>query len=47
MTGLKDWSAIKLGTKTISAVYRGLKLVWIAVSKYWRRKDIWKRKELW
>lgn len=47
MRGLKDWSAIKIGSKAINSVYEGLTLVWIAVSKYWRRKDIWKRKELW
>lgn len=47
MTGTREWYAINLGTKVIISVYKGVKLVWIAVSKYWRRKDIWKSKQIW
>lgn len=47
MTGNKNWSSVRLGEKRIQAVYRGFDLVWIAVSKYWKRRDVWKKKELW
>lgn len=43
----KEVSAIRLGEKVISAVYKGAVLVWQAVSNIWLGKDVWKGNDLW
>ena len=48
----KEVVAISYGERVIAAVYRGAKLIWMAVSScfgagYWDREKGWSREEAW
>lgn len=42
-----DLSHLIFKGKTFSYVYQGAKIIWSAVSKIWRGRDIWKNNETW
>lgn len=40
-------AAISIGGRLISTLAYNGKIIWQAISKYWRRKDKWKRNQKW
>lgn len=43
----KDIENIHWHNKTITSVYKGLRLVWDAFLRIWKSKQIWKNKKTW
>lgn len=43
----KETIAINITKRSITAVYKGLRLVWEAALRLWKGKQIWKGKETW
>lgn len=46
-TGRERWSKSNIGTEVIAALYCGAIKLWEAISKYWRRKEAWRGKDVW
>jgi hypothetical protein len=46
-SGNHEVTAIYIGKKAIAEVYEGTKLVWSAIAKWWRNKNIWRDKYKW
>lgn len=45
--GKKEIIEVYLKNKSISAIYKGAKLLWEAALRVWKGKQIWKGKETW
>ena len=43
----KEITAVCVGKKAITAIYRGGVLLWEAALRIWKGKQIWKGKEKW
>lgn len=43
----KEIVSIYRGQRAVSAIYRGVRLVWTAVSSVWRWRDKWRGHEKW
>lgn len=43
----KEITAINVGKKSITAIYKGAVLIWEAALRIWKGRQIWKGKEKW
>lgn len=43
----KKITAVYIGKKAVTAIYKGSVLIWEAALRIWKGKQIWKGKEKW